>query len=91
MNTIQSRKEMTHEFVPTDVRQIDFVANAVDLNHPQQTRENVYARCAKKNERNALQAADSAPMLATSVKPSCQKQNDNCYYRGYPLWQWYSS
>jgi hypothetical protein len=23
---------------------------------------------------------------------ACQSaQSDNCYYRGYPLWQWYSS
>ena len=25
-------------------------------------------------------------------RDACQSgQNDNCYYRGYPLWQWYSS
>src|SRR5213080_3093350 len=25
-------------------------------------------------------------------RDSCQsQQNENCYYRGYPLWQWYSS
>jgi hypothetical protein len=25
-------------------------------------------------------------------RDACQsQQNDQCYYRGYPLWQWYSS
>ncbi len=25
-------------------------------------------------------------------RDSCQsQQNENCYYHGYPLWQWYSS
>ena len=41
-----------------------------------------------------------APALSQSAeaaarkldRDSCQsQQNENCYYRGYPLWQWYSS
>jgi hypothetical protein len=34
----------------------------------------------------AAAAARKAP------RDTCQSgQNENCYYRGYPLWQWYSS
>ena len=41
-----------------------------------------------------------APALSQSAeaaarkldRDSCQsQQNENCYYHGYPLWQWYSS
>jgi hypothetical protein len=36
----------------------------------------------------------SPPAAAAARKAdrdACQSaQNDNCYYRGYPLWQWYS-
>jgi len=36
------------------------------------------------------QAAEAAARKAG--RASCQlQQNENCYYRGYPLWQWYSS
>jgi hypothetical protein len=40
-------------------------------------------------------AARKAGNDATAPKASgdaCQSgQNDKCYWRGYPLWQWYSS
>jgi hypothetical protein len=36
---------------------------------------------------------DAAAVPARKAgRDACQSgQNDNCYYRGYPLWQWYSS
>jgi len=39
------------------------------------------------------QAAEAAEAAARKAgRASCQlQQNENCYYRGYPLWQWYSS
>jgi hypothetical protein len=44
------------------------------------------AAAARKAGRDAAAAARKAP------RDACQSgQNDNCYYRGYPLWQWYSS
>jgi hypothetical protein len=43
----------------------------------------------------AARKADGAAATVVARKASrdaCQSgQNDNCYYRGYPLWQWYSS
>ena len=48
----------------------------------------------------ALAVLVAAPALSQSAaaaarktgRDACQSlQNDKCYYRGYPLWQWYSS
>jgi len=47
----------------------------------------------------ALTVLVAAPALSQSAaaarktgRDACQsQQNDKCYYRGYPLWQWYSS
>ena len=48
----------------------------------------------------ALAVLVAAPAFARSATPAAHKtgrdacqslQNDQCYYRGYPLWQWYSS
>jgi Spy/CpxP family protein refolding chaperone len=41
----------------------------------------------------ALAFSQSAEAAARKAgRETCQlQQNDNCYYRGYPLWQWYSS
>jgi hypothetical protein len=45
----------------------------------------------------ALAVLVAAPASAAAAahktgRDTCQsQQNDKCYYRGYPLWQWYSS
>ena len=48
----------------------------------------------------ALAILVAAPAFSLSAVPAAHKtgrdtcqsqQNDKCYYRGYPLWQWYSS
>jgi hypothetical protein len=44
----------------------------------------------------ALATLMAVPAFSQSVcktsRDACQSgQNDNCCYRGYPLWQWYSS
>ena len=48
----------------------------------------------------ALTVLVAAPAFSQSAAAAARKtgrdacrsqQNDQCYYRGYPLWQWYSS
>jgi hypothetical protein len=35
---------------------------------------------------------DAAAAARKGARDACQLgQNDQCYWRGYPLWQWYSS
>ena len=34
----------------------------------------------------------AAAAASNTGRDTCQsQQNENCYWRGYPLWQWYSS
>jgi uncharacterized membrane protein len=37
-----------------------------------------------------LIAAPASAAARTADQVTCQSwQNDNCYWQGYPLWQWY--
>ena len=40
----------------------------------------------------AHKAGGDAAAARKAGRDACQSgQNDQCYWRGYPLWQWYSS